>query len=120
MPVTLPWTLAQTEAPKLVLLTDQFIKLFIYPKRFKDEIYWKITVKTALKSMTAMPVVLTWTGSQTEAKKGSAHMVLFSPKGTSLKLFAIELSYIMEFQNTHASNLGLNIGPDGNPKIVCC
>ena len=47
-------------------------------------------------------------------------MVLFSPKGTSLKLFAIELSYIMEFQNTHASNLGLNIGPDGNPKIVCC
>ena len=53
-------------------------------------------------------------------KKGSAHMVLFSPKGTNLKLFAIELPYIMEFQNTHASNLGLNIGPDGNPKIVCC
>ena len=47
-------------------------------------------------------------------------MVLFSPKSTSLKLFAIELSYIMEFQNTYASNLGLNIGPDGNPKIVCC
>ena len=45
------------------------------------------------------------------------NMVLFSPKGTSLKLFAIELSYIMEFQNTHASNLGLNIGPDSSPEV---
>ena len=25
----------------------------------------------------------------------------------------------MEYQNTHASNLGLNIDPDGNPKIAC-
>ena len=49
-------------------------------------------------------------------------MVLFSPKGTSLKLFAIEyqLNIKMEYQNTHASNLGLNIGPDGNQKNACC
>ena len=33
--------------------------------------------------------------SDRSQKKGSAHMVLFSPKGTSLKLFEIELSYIM-------------------------
>ena len=47
--------------------------------------------------MTAMPVILTWTGPQTVAQKVPAHMVLFSRRGKSLKLFAIELSYILEY-----------------------
>ena len=47
--------------------------------------------------MTAMPVILTWTWPQTVAKEGSAHVVLFNRKGTSLKLLTIELSYIMEY-----------------------
>ena len=46
--------------------------------------------------MTVMPGILTWTGLQTVAQKGPAHMVLFSRKGASLKLFAIELSNILE------------------------
>ena len=47
--------------------------------------------------MAGMPVILTWTGPQTVAQKDPARMVLFSRRGTSLKLFAIELSYILEY-----------------------
>ena len=39
----------------------------------------EITVKTALESMTAMPVVLIWTGSQTENKKGLRPNGVFQP-----------------------------------------
>ena len=63
-----------------------------------------------------MLVILTWTGPQTVAQKGPAHMVLFSRWSTSLKISAIELSYILEYHNTHASNFGLKIGPDSSPK----
>ena len=64
-------------------------------EKVQGPILSQFTAKTTLKYMTAMPVILT--GPQTVAQKGPAHLVLFSRRGTSLKLFAIELLYILVY-----------------------
>ena len=49
--------------------------------------------------MTEMAVAnFNWNGAQDSSPKGPAHMmVLFSRKGTSFKLLAIDLTYILEY-----------------------
>ena len=68
--------------------------------------------------MAAIPVILTWTGPQTVAQKGPAHVVLFSRRGTSLKLFGIELSYILNIKTPMPATLPWTLAQTVAPKLV--
>ena len=67
--------------------------------------------------MAAMPVIFNLNEAlDSKPKRSLPIWCLFSWRGTGLKLSAIELSYILEYYNTHASNFGLNIGADSSLK----